>query len=135
MRAHASGLSCLHHVFYVLIGYAASQAHELAHWAAAMAMGADQLVMGFDRWCLSGLRGPLWPVLAAGPITTLSLALLGLTLLLRGDARLVKRLGAFLAFYNSVFNLGGVLTKMVSVSAGDTLLHDLGCSEHAWKAL
>ena len=128
----------LQYIFFVLLGYASSQVHELAHWATAMAMGANQLVMGFDRWCLSGLKGPSWPVLAAGPITTLSLALLGLMLLLRGGTQLVRRLGVFLAFYNSVFNLGSVLTEIVRTLlgiAGEGPLYDLSCSELAWKTL
>ena len=94
------------------------------------------MVMGFDRWCLSGLKGPLWPVLAAGPITTLSLALLGLALLLHGSTQLVKRLGAFLAFYNSVLDLGSATAGMVGTllgMAGEGPLYDLGCSELAWK--
>ena len=137
-RNSVLGFNRLQCVFFVLIGYASSQVHELAHWATAMAMGADQLVMGFDTWCLSDLKGPLWPVLAAGPITTLSLALLGLALLLRGGAQPVKRLGAFLAFYNSVFNLGSVtagIVRMLLGMAGEGPLYDLGCSELAWKIL
>ena len=112
-RNSVLGFNRLQYVFFVLIGYASSQIHELAHWTTAMAMGAGQLVMGFDRWCLSDLKGPLWPVLAAGPITTLSLALLGLALLLHGSTQPVKRLGAFLAFYNSVLDLGSATAGMV----------------------
>ena len=138
LRNHVLGFDRLQYILFVLVGYASSQAHELAHWATAMAMGASRLVMGFDRWYLSSLKGPLWPVLAAGPITTLSLALLGLVLLRQGDTQPVKRLGAFLAFYNSVFDLGSVTAGIVRTSlgmAGEAPLYDLSCSELAWKIL
>ena len=91
---------------YLLLGYVSWQLHEIGYWLVAEALGG-KIVMGFDRWCLISLQGSLWVVLAAGPLTTLLLALIGLVLLTRRGSA-AEEVGFFLAFFNTVFGLSSL---------------------------
>lgn len=113
---------------YLFLCYVSWQLHEIGHWLVAEALGG-KIVMGFDRWCLISLQGPLWVVLAAGPLTTLLLALIGLVLLTwRGST--AEEVGFSLAFFNSVFGLSSLAWGLAT---NPTHL-DLLLSELAWKA-
>jgi len=121
-------------VLYLFVGFVSCQFHEFGHWLAAVFF-QGRMVMGFDRWYLSGLQGPLWMVLAAGPFVSLFLSVLGLILFVRcrGDG-VVGRAGFFLAFFNPLFDLLSVVVDVIRGDFGSLCLNFCVC-EFAWKAV
>ncbi len=91
---------------YLLLGYISWQLHEIGYWLLAKAFGG-KIVMGFDRWCLIQPPRLLWAVLAAGPLTTLLLALISFVLLTRRGSA-AEEVGFSLAFFNSVFGISSL---------------------------
>ncbi len=104
--------------------YVSAEAHELAHWAAALATGVH-VVFGLNGWRILS-QGCAAAALAAGPLATLALALLGLTPRIREKHPLT---GYALATSNSLLGVGTALG-----AAWYALTHPDPCtSEPIWK--
>ncbi|MCF2138361.1 MAG: hypothetical protein K9W43_14105 [Candidatus Thorarchaeota archaeon] len=105
---------------YLLLGYLSTQLHELGHWSAATVLG-ETFLLGFDRWQITSGSdaGHSVAILAAGPLTTLVLIVMGLVIARHVHDAYIKWVGLAVALFNSWFALVPQVVALLFGGMGD----------------
>ncbi len=105
---------------YVSIGYLSTQLHELGHWAMGISVG-NPIILGFNRWLIDGSSDSAQSIgiLAAGPLVTLMLIVIGFVVARFAHQSLTRWVGMSLVLFNSWFALVPQMTSLLFGGMGD----------------